>query len=53
MGTAGESRMTAHEAKKLDVDALMAYRNRFALPLTDEQVAGLRFCRPADASPLS
>ena len=51
MGTAGESRMTAHQAKKLDVDALMAYRSRFALPLTDEQVAGLSFCRPADASP--
>ena len=51
MGAAGESRMTAHQAKKLDVDALLAYRDRFALPLTDEQVSSLSFCRPADDSP--
>ncbi len=51
MGAAGESRMTAHQSKKLDVDALMAYRDRFALPLTNEEVAGLSFCRPLEASP--
>ena len=51
MGSAGESRMTAHQAKKLDVEALLAYRDRFALPLTNAQVAGLSFCRPEQASP--
>ncbi len=32
MGGAGESRMTAHQAKKLDLDALKAFRDRFAAP---------------------
>ena len=50
MGGAGESRMTAHQAKKLDVDALIAFRDRFALPLTDEQAANLAFYRPSDNS---
>ncbi len=51
MGSAGESRMTAHQAKKLDVEALLAYRDRFALPLTDEQVSTLSLCQPAEESP--
>jgi pyruvate dehydrogenase E1 component len=46
MGGAGESRMTSHQAKKLDVDALKAFRNRFALPLSDDDVAQLRFYKP-------
>ncbi|MGU3658598.1 MULTISPECIES: alpha-ketoglutarate dehydrogenase [unclassified Methylobacterium] len=48
MGGAGESRMTAHQAKKLDVDALRAFRDRFALPLSDAQVEGLAFYKPAE-----
>jgi pyruvate dehydrogenase E1 component len=50
MGGAGESRMTSHQAKKLDVEALIAFRDRFALPLTDEQAATLEFCKPAEDS---
>jgi pyruvate dehydrogenase E1 component len=50
MGGAGESRMTSHQAKKLDVDALKAFRDRFALPLSDDDVAQLRFYRPAEDS---
>lgn len=46
MGGAGESRMTSHQAKKLDLDALKAFRDRFALPLSDDDVAQLRFLRP-------
>jgi len=47
MGRAGESRMTAHQEKKLDIEALLEFRDRFALPLTDEQVTRLEFLRPA------
>ncbi|MEM1261647.1 MAG: alpha-ketoglutarate dehydrogenase [Pseudomonadota bacterium] len=43
MGSAGESRMTAHQAKKLDVEGLIQYRDRFALPLSDAQVENLEF----------
>lgn len=51
MGGAGESRMTAHQAKKLDLEALRAFRDRFGLPLTDEDVAELRFYKPDPSSP--
>jgi pyruvate dehydrogenase E1 component len=50
MGGAGESRMTSHQAKKLDLEALRTYRDRFALPLSDADVASLRFLRPEEAS---
>ena len=50
MGGAGESRMTAHQAKKLDVGALLAFRDHFALPLSDQQAQNLVFYRPAHDS---
>src|SRR5579863_5482866 len=50
MGGAGESRMTAHQTKKLDIEALRLFRDRFALPLSDEQVERLDFYRPSDNS---
>ncbi|MGY2049012.1 alpha-ketoglutarate dehydrogenase [Methylobacterium sp. JK268] len=50
MGGAGESRMTAHQAKKLDTDALKAFRDRFALPLSDAEVERLDFYRPPEES---
>ncbi|MFO1324520.1 MAG: alpha-ketoglutarate dehydrogenase [Burkholderiales bacterium] len=50
MGAAGESRMTAHQQKKLDLDAMRVFRDRFALPLTDDDLAQLRFCKPAEDS---
>jgi pyruvate dehydrogenase E1 component len=50
MGGAGESRMTSHQAKKLDVEALYAFRDRFALPLTNHQVENLEFYRPEEDS---
>ncbi|SFJ81972.1 alpha-ketoglutarate dehydrogenase [Bradyrhizobium sp. Gha] len=50
MGGAGESRMTSHQAKKLDVEALYAFRDRFSIPLSNEQVERLEFYRPDDNS---
>ena len=38
MGQAGESKMTAHQAKKLDLDALKGFRNKFSLPMNDEDI---------------
>ncbi|MBN3788371.1 alpha-ketoglutarate dehydrogenase [Burkholderia sp. Ac-20353] len=51
MGAAGESRMTAHQQKKLDVDALRAFRDRFSLPLDDASVEEMRFYKPDESSP--
>jgi pyruvate dehydrogenase E1 component len=50
MGGAGESRMTAHQTKKLEIDALREFRDRFALPISNEQVERLDFYRPPDDS---
>ncbi|WP_446830253.1 pyruvate dehydrogenase (acetyl-transferring), homodimeric type [Candidatus Foliamicus sp.] len=36
MGEGGESRMTAHQAKKLDLDALKEFRDRFNIPVSDD-----------------
>ena len=51
MGRAGESRMTVHQQKKLDLDALRSFRNRFDLPLTDDDLEQLRFVRFPEGSP--
>jgi pyruvate dehydrogenase E1 component len=51
MGRAGESRMTSHQQKKLEVDTLHFVRDRLGLPLTDEQAANLEFYRPPADSP--
>ncbi|NBU42924.1 MAG: pyruvate dehydrogenase (acetyl-transferring), homodimeric type [Betaproteobacteria bacterium] len=51
MGSAGQGKMTTHSQKKLDEQDLIEYRNRFNLPLTDEQAKSLSFYKPADDSP--
>jgi len=50
MGGVGESRMNSHQAKKLDVDALKTFRDRFALPMSDEDVMAVKFYRPPEDS---
>jgi len=50
MGEWGEGKMTTHQQKKLDEDALQAFRNRFTLPLSDEDVREVRFLKPAEDS---
>ncbi|MFO1318925.1 MAG: alpha-ketoglutarate dehydrogenase [Burkholderiales bacterium] len=51
MGHWGQGKMTTHQQKKLDDEALLAFRDRFALPLTDEQATQVEFFRPAADSP--
>jgi len=51
MGSAGQGKMTTHSQKKFDDTDLIEFRNRFNLPLTDEQAKGLEFFRPTDDSP--
>lgn len=50
MGDAGQGKMTVHQQKKLDSEALIAFRNRFNLPLTDEQATSLSFFKPSNDS---
>jgi pyruvate dehydrogenase E1 component len=51
MGSAGQGRMTTHSQKKLDEAALLEFRNRFNLPLSDQQATELAFFKPAEDSP--
>ncbi len=41
--SAAESRMTAHQEKKLDLEALRHVRDRFDLPLDDDDLSEMRF----------
>ncbi len=51
MGAIGQGRMTTHQQKKLDVEQPKAFRDRFRLPLSDEDVEQLKFYKPAENSP--
>jgi pyruvate dehydrogenase E1 component len=50
MGEAGQGKMTTHQQKKLDTTQLQAFRDRFKLPLTDEQVEAVSFYKPTEDS---
>ncbi|HUE27887.1 MAG TPA: pyruvate dehydrogenase (acetyl-transferring), homodimeric type, partial [Solirubrobacteraceae bacterium] len=51
MGASGEGQMITHQAKKMTEDALLAFRDRFELPLTDEQVRNAEYYKPPEDSP--
>jgi len=51
MGHWGQGKMTTHGQKKLDVEALRAFRDRFSLPLSDEDIEQVRFFKPAADAP--
>ena len=51
MGTAGEGQNITHQQKKMNEEALLAFRDRFELELTDEQVRNLSFYKPPEGSP--
>ncbi|MGH8156392.1 MAG: pyruvate dehydrogenase (acetyl-transferring), homodimeric type, partial [Rhodanobacteraceae bacterium] len=40
MGSAGESMNIAHQAKKMHHDAIVAFRDRFQIPIDDKQLEG-------------
>ena len=50
MGAAGEAMNIAHQAKKLDVDDLRAFRDRFDIPVTDDQLESIPYCKPPEES---
>jgi pyruvate dehydrogenase E1 component len=51
MGTAGQGKMTTHQQKKLELQDLLEFRDRFKLPLSDDQVDQLEFYKPSPDSP--
>ncbi len=51
MGEAGEGQNITHQQKKMGEDALKAFRQRFNIPVSDEDVANAAFYKPDDDSP--
>jgi pyruvate dehydrogenase E1 component len=51
MGSAAQGRMTGHQQKKFDSEQLLAFRDRFALPLADAQCDACEFVRPPREAP--
>jgi pyruvate dehydrogenase E1 component len=51
LGRWAEGRMSAHQQKKLDTQALLSFRDRFGLPLSTEDVENANFYRPSPNSP--
>ncbi len=51
MGKSGEARNTAHQTKKLDDTAVREMRDRFAIPIPDDQLAEIPFFKPSKDSP--
>jgi pyruvate dehydrogenase E1 component len=43
MGESGEGQMIAHQAKKMTQDAMRQFRDRFNIPITDEQIPQLPY----------
>jgi pyruvate dehydrogenase E1 component len=50
MGKAGEGLNSTHQQKKLTDDNLKEVRDRFNIQITDEEIAGLSFRKPAEDS---
>jgi pyruvate dehydrogenase E1 component len=51
MGAAGESQNVSHQQKKMAEAALLMFRDRFELPLTDEQARDPKPYKPAEDGP--
>ncbi|MSR00762.1 MAG: pyruvate dehydrogenase (acetyl-transferring), homodimeric type [Gammaproteobacteria bacterium] len=51
MGKSGEGQMVTHQQKKLSNDDLLAFRDRFNIPISDEEISRLPFSKPAEDSP--
>ena len=51
MGSEAESANVAHSVKKLDMDSLKAFRDRFGIPVSDDELKNVPYYRPSPDSP--
>jgi len=51
MGESGEGQMIAHQAKKMTQDALRGFRDRFQIPVSDEDLPKMPFIKLPEDSP--
>jgi pyruvate dehydrogenase E1 component len=50
MGSAGEGQNRTHSQKKLSEDEMIAFKNRFNIPLSDQEAAACTYYKPAEDS---
>ncbi len=46
-----EADNTTHQVKKLSMDNIKAFRDKFNIPVTDDEIESIPYVRPADDSP--
>ena len=51
MGESGEGQMISHQAKKMTADALRGFRDRFQIPVSDDDLAKVPFVKLPEDSP--
>ena len=51
MGESGQGQNTSHQQKKMDLVSLKGFRNRFKIPITDEQIEKVEYIIPDENSP--
>ncbi|MFT0851280.1 pyruvate dehydrogenase (acetyl-transferring), homodimeric type [Achromobacter sp. F4_2707] len=51
MGHVGQAKNPTHQQKKLDMDAVREFRDRFNIPIPDDKLEELPYFKPAEDSP--
>ena len=51
MGEAGEGKNIAHNVKKMDIESVKHYRDRFNIPVSDEEIGDLPYYKFEEDSP--
>jgi pyruvate dehydrogenase E1 component len=51
LGEAGEGKNVTHQQKKLNEDELKSFRDRFDIPISDEEIGKFPFYKPEEDSP--
>src|SRR5690625_1467577 len=51
MGHVGQAKNPTHQQKQLDMDAIREFRDRFNIPIPDEEIEKIPYFRPEDDSP--
>ncbi|MFK7955278.1 MAG: pyruvate dehydrogenase (acetyl-transferring), homodimeric type [Lysobacterales bacterium] len=51
MGEAGEAQNTTHQQKKMDIDSIRGFRDRFNVPIADDKLEELPYYMPPEDSP--
>ena len=51
MGKVGEGKNTTHQTKKLDLESIRQFRDRFSIPIADDKLEEVPFFKPSEDAP--